>query len=98
MRKPYYVIATNWRTGEEFDEGKFFSLEEACEHAKDCFDKLTDCDKEKQEIEVRQYAGDIEDENAPDDAFDFDMPYAIWHESGKTVERFTNGVIYREDR
>ncbi len=68
----FYVVAVNTKTHEEWDEGSFADVKEACEHAKYCWERLAKHDQKQERIEVRQYAGDIEDDDAPDDAFDYD--------------------------
>lgn len=75
----FYVVAVNTRTHEEWDDGSFCSIKEACDHARYCWDHLTKYEQKFQQIDVRQYAGDIEDEDAPDDAFDYDT--FDWNES-----------------
>lgn len=75
----FYVVAANTRTHEEWDEGNFGSIKEACDHARYCWDHLTKYEQKFQQIDVRQYVGDIEDEEAPDDAFDYDT--FDWNES-----------------
>lgn len=75
----FYVVAVNTKTHEEWDEGNFGSIKEACDHARYCWDHLTKYEQKFQKIDVRQYAGDIEDEDAPDDAFDYDT--FDWNES-----------------
>lgn len=75
----FYVVAVNTRTHEEWDEGSFTDVKEACEHARYCWGRLTKYEQRQECIEVRQYAGDIEDEDAPDSAFDYDT--FDWNES-----------------
>lgn len=68
----FYVVAMDMRTHEEWGEGSFDNLTDACDHARYCWGMLTKHDQREQQIEVRQYAGDIDDEDAPDSAFDYD--------------------------
>lgn len=87
----FYVVAVNTRTHEEWDEGSFCSIKEACDHARYCWDHLTKYEQKFQQIDVRQYAGDIEDEDAPDDAFDYDT--LDWNES-QFYMNLDTGVIF----
>jgi hypothetical protein len=87
----FYVVAVNTRTHEEWDEGSFDNIHEACDHARACWDHLTKYEQREQQIEVRQYAGDIEDEDAPDSAFDYDD--FDWNES-QFYMNFDTGRIF----
>ena len=73
----YYVMAINVKTGEEWNEGIFDNIKGACEHARYCWGRLAKYDQKHQRIEVRQYAGDIEAEDAPDDTFDYDAIFEL---------------------
>ncbi len=87
----FYVVAVNTRTHEEWDEGSFDNINEACDHARRCWDHLTKYEQKFQQIDVRQYAGDIEDEDAPDSAFDYDT--FDWNES-EFYMNFDTGRIF----
>lgn len=74
IMKKYYVISIV--KGDEFTEGKFEDLNEAIKCARDAWDRLTRYDKQYQEIEIRQYEEDIEDENCEN----FDYNTFEWEE------------------
>lgn len=58
----FYVVAVNTRTHEEWEEGSFGSIKEACEHARYCWDHLTKYEQKFQQIDVRQYAGAVQND------------------------------------
>lgn len=87
MKKLYYVIDCG--KNDEWTIGKYESKEEAIKAARNEWDRLTTSEKKTHDIEVRQYAEDIEDEECNNFDYDcFDWGYIIRDsEAGNEIER-----------
>lgn len=85
--KEYYVIDN--KGCDEFTCGKYAELSDAIKAARNEWDKLTTNEKKTHDIEVRQYAEDIEDEECNNFDYDcFDWGYIIRDsEAGNEIER-----------
>lgn len=85
--KEYYVIDN--KGSDEFTCGKYAELREAIKAARNEWDKLTANEKKTHDIEVRQYAEDIENENCNNFDYDcFDWGYIIRDsEAGNEIEK-----------
>lgn len=87
MKKLYYVIDCG--KNDEWTIGKYESKEEAIKAARNEWDRLTTSEKKTHDIEVRQYAEDIEDEECNNFDYDcFDWGYIIRDsEAGNEIEK-----------
>lgn len=83
--KEYYVIDN--KGCDEFTCGKYAELSEAIKVARNEWDRLTTSEKKTHDIEVRQYAEDIEDEECNNFDYDcFDWGYIVdWGNSLKDI-------------
>lgn len=87
MKKLYYVIDCG--KNDEWTIGKYESKEEAIKAARNEWDRLTTSEKKTHDIEVRQYAEDIENEECNNFEYDcFDWGYIIRDsEAGNEIEK-----------
>lgn len=85
--KEYYVVDN--KGCDEFTCGKYAELSEAIKAARNEWDRLTTNEKKTHDIEVRQYAEDIEDEECNNFEYDcFDWGYIIRDsEAGNEIEK-----------
>lgn len=85
--KEYYVIDN--KGCDEFTCGKYAELSDAIKAARTEWDKLTANEKKTHDIEVRQYAEDIENEDCSNFEYDcFNWGYIIRDsEAGNEIEK-----------
>lgn len=80
MNDKYYVVEIT--RNDEFHTGPFSTPQEAVKAANKAWDHLTESEKKKNTVEVRQYVADIE----ADDCTDFDYNTVEWRPKALAAE------------